>query len=149
MRRQHIDIQVHTEADAVTVYRLLRDGAGWPSWSPIDSFALERTGADEPEGLGAIRVFVRGAVRGRDEITALVPDRRFGYRHLSGLPVRDYVGDVELEPTGAGTTIHWRVSFLPKVPGTAAVYRWGVARFIRRTARGLAAHAAMHPSPRP
>lgn len=29
---------------------------------------------------------------------------RRGHRYLSGLPVRDYRGDVELEPTEHGTT---------------------------------------------
>jgi hypothetical protein len=147
MRRQYIDVQVHTQADAGTVYALLRDGATWPIWSPIDSFELERTGEQEPEGLGAIRIFNQGRVRGRDEVAELVPDRRFGYRHLSGVPVLDYRGDVDLEPDDHGTSIRWRTSFLPKVPGTGLFWRWGIGRFIRQSARGLAAHAAKRPSP--
>lgn len=81
VRRQHIDVQVHTQADAGTVYALLRDGASWPTWSPIDSFELERTGAQEAEGIGAI------------------------------------------------------------------LLRWGIERFIRKCARGLAAHAATRSAP--
>jgi hypothetical protein len=34
---------------------------------------------------------------GGDEIAGLVPDRMFNYRHLTGLPVQDYRGDVNLE----------------------------------------------------
>ncbi|MGH3935252.1 MAG: SRPBCC family protein [Pseudonocardiaceae bacterium] len=145
VRRRHIDVQVHTPADAATVYALLRDGATWPAWSPIDSFQLERTGAGQPEGLGAIRVFRRGRVIGRDQIVGLVPDRRFSYRHLTGLPVRDYHGDIDLESAGGGTTIHWHVSFVPKLPGTGWLWRWGIGRFIRRSALGLVAHTQTHP----
>lgn len=142
MRRQHVDVLVHTPAAASTVYALLRDGPSWPVWSPIDSFELERPGTDEPEGVGAIRIFVNGRIRGRDEITELVTDRRYAYRHLSGFPSRDYVGEVDLEPADGGTTLRWRTSFLPKWPGTGSLCRWAITRFIRQVATGLAAHAA-------
>lgn len=140
MRRQHVDVEVHTSADATTLYGLLRDGTSWPDWSPIESSELERAG-EEPDGIGAIWVFRRGRVIGRDQIVELVPDRRFSYRHLSGLPVHDYRGDVDLEPTERGTRIRWRTSFLPKVSGTGWLCRWGIRRFVDQTARGLAAYA--------
>ncbi|HZD16071.1 MAG TPA: SRPBCC family protein, partial [Pseudonocardiaceae bacterium] len=91
---QYINIQVHTRAKADVVYALLRDGASWPTWTSIDSFELERAGEREPEGVGAIRIFRRGKVAGRDQLAELLPDRRFSYLHLSGLPVRDYRADV-------------------------------------------------------
>jgi hypothetical protein len=142
VRTQQVDVQVHTPADAATVYALLRDGATWPMWSPIDSFQLERAGAGKPEGLGAIRMFRKGRVTGRDEIAGLVPDRSFSYRHLTGLPVRDYRGDIDLESIGDATVIRWRVSFTPVVPGTGWLWRWGIQRFVRQCARGLAVHAS-------
>jgi hypothetical protein len=141
-RRLHAQVEVHTPADAATVYALLRDGASWPIWSPIESFELERAGVGEPEGVGAIRIFRKGRVTGRDEVAELVPDRCFGYRHLSGLPVRDYRGDVDLEPAQGGTRIRWHISFLPCWPGTGWLLRRGVARLISQCARGLAAHTA-------
>ncbi|MGH3923521.1 MAG: SRPBCC family protein [Pseudonocardiaceae bacterium] len=142
MRRQHVDVEVHAAADAATLYGLLRDGASWPDWSPIESFQLERAGEQEPEGIGAIWVFRGGRVIGRDQVVELVPDRRFSYRHLSGLPVRDYHTAVDLEPTERGTRIRWRTSFLPKVPGTGWLWRWGIRRFVDQCARGLAVYAA-------
>ncbi|MGH3887646.1 MAG: SRPBCC family protein [Pseudonocardiaceae bacterium] len=146
VHRQHVDVQVHTSADATTVYALLRDGATWPTWSPIDSFQLERTGDREPEGLGAIRIFRKGWVTGRDQIVGLVPNRRFSYRHLTGLPVRGYRGDIDLESGGGVTTIHWHISFTPKLPGAGWLWRWGIGRFVRQSARGLAAHAQTGPA---
>ena len=142
VRRQHIDVQVHTRADAAAVYALLRDGASWPTWSPIESFQLERAGEGEPEGPGAIRIFRKGRVAGRDEIAELVPDRRFSYRHLSGLPVRDYRADVDLEPVKGGTRIRWQTSFTPKVLGTGWLWRWGIGRLVRQSAQSLAAYAS-------
>ncbi|MGH3916939.1 MAG: SRPBCC family protein, partial [Pseudonocardiaceae bacterium] len=103
MRRQHVDVEVYTPADAATLYGLLRDGTSWPDWSPIESFQLERAGEQESKGIGAIWVFRRGRVIGRDQVTELISDRRFSYRNLSGLPLRDYRGDIDLEPTEGGT----------------------------------------------
>ncbi|MGB9280790.1 MAG: SRPBCC family protein [Pseudonocardiaceae bacterium] len=141
VRRWHIDVQVHTCAQANAVYPLLRDGASWPTWTSIDSFELERAGEREAEGVGAIRIFRQGTVAGRDQVVELVPDRKFSYLHLSGLPVRDYRADVDLEPKAEGTRIRWQVSFSPKVPGTGWLLRWGIERFVTQCARGLVAYA--------
>lgn len=142
VRRQRVEVEVYTPADAATVYALLRDGASWSIWSPVESFELERAGADEPEGIGAIRIFRKGRVNGRDVIAELVPGRRFGYRHFSGLPVRDYRGEIDLEPDQGGTRICWRTSFLPRWPGTGWLLRLGIRRFISQSAQGLAACAS-------
>ena len=115
MGSQRIEHRATTAADPATVYALLRDGAGWPGWSPIDSFELERPGAGEPEGVGAVRLFRGGGVTGRDTIVELVADRRFSYTHTSNLPVRNYRPDVDLEPVAEGTAIRWVSTFDPEV----------------------------------
>jgi hypothetical protein len=143
MRRCQIVKTERTAAEPAIVYALLRDGSTWPEWSPIDAFALEREGADEPEGIGAVRRFRNGRITGYDEVTGFTRDRSFSYAHLSGLPVRDYRGEVTLEPAaGGGTVIHWRVSFRPKVPGTGWLLRRGLTPFLGKVVRGLAGHAA-------
>jgi Polyketide cyclase / dehydrase and lipid transport len=141
MSRQRIEHTATTTADPATVYALLRDGATWTTWGPLDSFELERPGAGEPEGLGAARVFRSGRVTGRDTVAELVQDRRFSYTHVSSLPIRDYRADVDLEPTEHGTTIRWVSSFEPKVPGTGAVLRRGLDGFVAKLVEGLAEHA--------
>jgi len=142
MARQRIEHRATTPADPATVYALLRDGAGWPAWSPIESFELERPGAGEPEGVGAVRVLRSGRVTGRDEIVELVPNRRFAYAHTSNLPIRDYRGEVHLEPTPEGTAIRWVSEFEPKVPGTGRLLRRGLDGFVAKLTHGLAEHAA-------
>lgn len=143
VRRYRIDISGRTSADPATVYALLRDGSTWPEWSTIDSFELEREGVGEPEGVGAVRIFRSGRISGRDEILGFEQDRFFRYAHVKGLPVKDYRGEVELRPAdGGGTAVHWRVSFLPKVPGTGWLLHRVLTRFIGRTVRGLVEHSA-------
>jgi hypothetical protein len=141
MARQRIEHRATTSAGPATVYALLRDGAGWPTWSPIESFELERPGETEPEGLGAVRLFRSGRIVGHDQIVELVPDRRFSYAHRSNLPIRDYRGDVDLEPAGDGTTIRWVSDFDPKVPGTGRLLRRALDGFVRELTHGLAEHA--------
>jgi hypothetical protein len=142
MARQRIEHRATTTADPATVYALLREGATWPEWAPIDSFELERPGADEPEGVGAIRLLRGGRVVGHDEIVELVPERRFVYAHTSNLPVRDYRGDVDLEPAGEGTAIRWVSEFEPKLPGTGWLLRRGLDGFVAKMTQGLADGAA-------
>jgi hypothetical protein len=139
MRRRTIDITVESGAEPHTLYLLLTDGATWPTWSPIESVELERPGDPPPEGVGTIRRQRRGRTTGRDEIVELVPDRRYGYVSLSGLPVRDYRATVELEERATGTRIRWRASFLPKVPGTGWLLERGIRSFLHQCAEGLAA----------
>jgi hypothetical protein len=141
MGRQRIEYHATTTADPATVYALLRDGAGWPTWSPIESFELERPGTREPEGLGAVRLFRSGRVTGHDEIVELIPDRRFSYTHTSNLPIRNYRADVDLEPISRGTAIRWVSAFDPKLPGTGLLMRRALDGFIAKLTDGLAEHA--------
>lgn len=142
MRRYVIEKTARSSADPSEVYRLLRDGATWPDWTTINAFELEREGDGELEGVGAVRVFVNGRIRGRDEITGFAQDRQFRYNHLDGLPVRDYRGVVDLVPREAGTEITWTISFGPKYPGTGWVLERALGRFLQQCVDGLAKHAA-------
>ena len=142
MGRREINITTLTPATPEEVYRLLADGSSWPRWSPIESFALEQPGDPPPEGVSAIRVFRRGRTTGRDQILELVPNRSIRYASLSGLPVRDYVGEVELKGApGGGTSIHWHSSFFPNPPGTGWLVERGLRRFLEQCTRGLAEYA--------
>ncbi len=40
-----------------------------------------------------------------------------------------------------GTTINWRSTFRPKVPGCGWIYRRELGKFIKRTVEGLATAA--------
>jgi Polyketide cyclase / dehydrase and lipid transport len=141
MRRRQIEVTAQTQASPPAVFALLTDGSTWPRWSPIEAFELEREGDPPPEGPGAIRVFRRGRTIGRDEIADVAPDRHFSYVSLSGLPVRAYRADIELDLAAGGTDIRWQASFVPKMPGTGWLLERGLRRFLDQCARGLVDYA--------
>jgi hypothetical protein len=142
MARQRIEHHATTAADPATVYRLLRDSSTWTARGPFDSVEVEREGADEREGVGAVRMLRSGRVTGHDTIVELVENRRFSYTHESSLPVKNYRGDVDLAPLpDGGTAITWASEFDPKVPGTGALVRRGLDGFIAKVVAGLAARA--------
>jgi hypothetical protein len=148
MKRRTVRVTARTTATPAVVYGLLADGTTWTAWSPIERFELERAGDPPPEGPGAIRVFTRGRTIGRDQILAVEPGRRLQYASLSGLPVRDYVGEVTLEsaPDG-GTAIDWHSSFFTTTPpGLGGLVERGIRRFLEQCAQGLAAYAATQPA---
>jgi Polyketide cyclase / dehydrase and lipid transport len=142
MASHEIDKRATTSASPAAVYALLSDSATWPEWTPIDSFELEREGPAEPQGVGAIRVFRTGRYTMREEIAELIPDRRFSYTLLSGLPVRGYRADVDLEPDGSGTAIRWHTSFDSTLPGIGWLIRRRLDGITETFVDGLAAHAA-------
>jgi len=143
VKRRNVNVDAVTPAPAEVVFGLLADGSSWPAWSPLESVEIERPGDAPPEGVGAIRVNRRGRTTGRDQITELVPNRRLEYRTLSGVPVRDYVGEVDLTPSaGGGTAIHLHSSFFPKTPAMGWLLETGLRRFLQQCANGLAEHAA-------
>jgi len=139
MKRRHINVSAATAAPAHIVYSFLIYGTTWPNWSPIDSFELEREGTPPPEGVGAIRVFRRGRTTGRDEIIELVPERKLAYASRSGVPVRDYVGEITLDATPkGGTEIAWHSSFFAKAPGSGWILQRALTSFLDKCVHGLA-----------
>jgi hypothetical protein len=143
VKRLHIDVDATTAAPASAVYALLVDSATWPAWSPMDSVEIERPGTPPPDGVGSVRVNRKGRTVGRDEVIELVTNERFVYRSLSGVPVRDYVGEVTLEPTAnGGTKIRWQSSFFPKTKGTGWLLQRTLTKFLRDCVQGLAAAAS-------
>lgn len=64
------------------------------------------------------------------------PDHRLSYRGVSGIPFRNYVGDVVLAPAGSGTQISYTVSADNRLPGVASVLAnvllFGLKRAVKR-----------------
>jgi uncharacterized protein YndB with AHSA1/START domain len=120
-----------------TVWQVLADHPGMSRWTPLRRVVMEAGGSPDPNGVGAVRALHLVGPPIREEVTAFEPERRLGYRALSGLPARDYSGEVVLEPEGPGTRIQWTITFSPLFPGA----QFPVSAAIRSTARGLAKEA--------
>lgn len=141
-KRQQVRVVASSSASARDLYRLLVDGPSWPDWSPLDECVPEGIAPSEAESVGTLRRSRRGRVLGWDLITELVPDELFGYQHVKGLPVVDYFASVRLVENGEGsTTVTWEAAFTARYPGTGALIRRGVEKFLGDCARGLADYA--------
>src|SRR3954452_781585 len=103
------------------VFDVLTDHRRYTEITPLRRAELEREGEPEPDGVGAIRVLA--AAPGppmREEVLAYEPPYRFSYTLLSGLPVRDHVGTVELSPSGDGTEVVYAIHTTPTIPFAGA-----------------------------
>jgi Polyketide cyclase / dehydrase and lipid transport len=137
-----IDVVIDTTAPPDAVWKLLADVTTWKDWGPWDRAELERAGTGDPAGVGALRRFRYLRRITREEVVAFEPPRRFAYELRSGLPLRNYHGEVTLVPAGTGSRLEWHSRFDATLPGR--LWRPGLARFIRTTANRLvrAAEAA-------
>jgi hypothetical protein len=111
---QRVRFGLDTPASIESVWATLEDYATWSSWGPWDTSAIERPGDTMPAGLGAIRRLRIGRRVLREETSLFEPMREMHYRVLSGIPVRDYEGVVELRALASGTHITWSSSFRGK-----------------------------------
>jgi uncharacterized protein YndB with AHSA1/START domain len=120
-------------APAEVVFEVLTDHAKYSELTPLRKSELERKGKADPNGVGAIRKLTAVGPPMREEVIAFEAPSRFSYTVLSGLPVRDHVGTVELTPSGAGTKMVYAVRTQPTLP----VVGFAVVAAIRRAIKGL------------
>lgn len=124
-----------------TVFDVLTDHRRYADITPLRKSVLEREGESAPNGVGAIRVLSSVGPPLREEVIVYEPSTRFSYKLLSGAPVRDHVGTVQLTPSGAGTRVTYAVRTIPTLPlvGSAvvAVTRQGVKQLLN----GISAEA--------
>jgi uncharacterized protein YndB with AHSA1/START domain len=122
-----------------TVFDVLTDHRRYTEITPLRRAELEREGEPAPNGLGAIRML--SAMPGppmREEVIAYEPPTRFSYTILSGLPFRDHVGTVELEPKDGGTEVTYAVKTTPTIPLAGPVLMAGLKKAIRDLIGGVA-----------
>jgi uncharacterized protein YndB with AHSA1/START domain len=103
------------------VFEVLTDHRRYTDLTPLRKAELEREGEPAPNGVGAIRKLSAVGPPLREEVLAYEPVSRFSYTLLSGLPVRNHVGTVELTPAAGGTKVVYAVRTTPTVPLAGAV----------------------------
>jgi hypothetical protein len=77
----------------------------------------------------------------REEVIAYEAPSRFSYTLLSGLPVRDHVGTVELTPSGDGTRMVYAVKTQPTVPVVGAAVIAAVKQGVKGLIGGVVAES--------
>ncbi len=139
-----IEIQHRADAGPDAIWALLADVDTWADWGEWDSTRLQKPAPDGGAGVGAVRELHLKRTRSIERVTDFEPPHRMTYALIGGnLPVRDYRGEVLLEPApGGGTTITWRSTFRAKLPGTAGIVANRLRPFLLDTARRVGEAAA-------
>jgi len=128
-------------APAEVVFEVLTDHAKYSELTPLRKSVLEREGEPAPNGVGAIRKLTAVGPALREEVIAYEEPSRFSYTLLSGLPVRDHVGTVELTPNGGGTKMVYAVKTQPTVPVVGAVVVAAVKQGVKGLIGGVVAES--------
>jgi uncharacterized protein YndB with AHSA1/START domain len=122
------------DAPPEVVFDVLTDHRRYAEITPLRRSELEREGEPAPNGVGAIRVLHLIGPPLREEVIAYEPSSRFSYKLLSGAPLRDHVGTVELTPVEGGTKVTYAVRTTPTLPvvgGMAvAISKQGVKQLV-------------------
>lgn len=103
---------IETVFDALTNHRGIADYV----WA-VRRSTLDREGVPAPNGVGAVRRLEAVGPTIVEEIIDYQRPTRYAYKMLSGAPVRDHVGTVELREAGTGTEVSWHLRSTPKIPG--------------------------------
>lgn len=96
-----------------SVWEVLTDPTQMKRWTGARAVLIERLGTEAPMGTGAIRALRTWLGTYREEIVSYHPPKLPRYRVVSGLPVHDYLGRVDVEAITGGTRITWSVSYEP------------------------------------
>ncbi len=121
-----------------TVFAVLTDHRRYAEITPLRKAELERQGDEAADGVGAIRVLSALGPPLREEVVAYEPSTRFSYKLLSGLPVRDHLGTVELTPSPSGTEVVYAVRTTPTIPLVGAAVVAAVKIGVRQLLGGVA-----------
>ncbi len=133
-----LDFSRTVAAPPETVWEVVADLRGMSEYTRFRKVELEREGEPPPNGVGAIRVLHLVGPPVREEIITFDPPRRFAYRMLSGAPVKDHVGTIELTPAGAGTRMSYVLETTPRIP----IVGFSVVALMRQIVEGIAAGIA-------
>ena len=121
-----------------TVFAVLTEHHLYAEITPMRKSVLEREGEPPPNGVGAIRVLTSVGTPLREEVIGYEPPHRFSYKLLSGAPVRDHVGTVELLPRDGGTRMVYAVRTTPTLPLVGGAVVAGVKQAIKALIKGIA-----------
>lgn len=133
-----ISFEREVAAPPGVVFDVFTDHRRYAEITPLRKSELEREGDPAPNGVGAIRVLGMAGPPLREEVLVYEPHSRFSYKLLSGLPVRDHVGTVELTPQGSGTKVVYAVRTTPTVPVVGAVVVGVVKLGVKQLLNGIA-----------
>ena len=134
---QQIDVRSRARASPPLVWKVLADAESWADWAPFDEITVE-----QGHEVGEVRRVRSGWITTRERVLRFEPPSRYVYEIVSGLPIRDYVAEVQLAPlAGDGTEVRWRATFRARLPGTGWALKRQLERVIRKAVDALVRRA--------
>jgi hypothetical protein len=124
-----------------TVFDVLTDHRRYAEITRLRKSELEREGDPAPNGVGSIRALTAVGPPIREETIVYERPSRFSYKVLSGLPVRDHVGTVSLEPQGVGTRVTYALKAIPTVPLAGSLVMLVIKRAVTELLNGVVSEA--------
>ena len=143
------EVSTVSSAPPDAVFALLEDAPGWSRWAgPLVRWSAweKDRGSGSPGGIGWVRLLGTRRFHSKEEIVGHERPRFLAYEVRAGFPVRGYRAEVNLEPEGAGTRIHWSGGFRPLVPLTGRLMLAFIRGMIGSMAGRLAQAAATPPA---
>ncbi|WP_083339330.1 SRPBCC family protein [Mycobacterium syngnathidarum] len=129
-------------ADPAVVWEIVSNHERMSEWTPSRRVVLENPGSPDRNGAGAIRALHMFGPVIREQITGFEPPTTLRYSLVSGLPFREYTGQITVEPAATGSLMSTVISFRTIIPGTQIlvaiamrVASAGAARAARRYSR--------------
>jgi len=129
------------DAPPEVVFDVLTDHRRYAEMTPLRKSELEREGEAEVDGVGAIRVLKAVGPAIREEVVAYERPGRFSYTVLSGMPVRDHLGTVSLEPSDGGTRVTYALKAIPTVPLAGGLVMLVIKQAVTQLLNGVVAAA--------
>jgi len=123
-RRFSFEVNRTSTAPPSALFALEADGPRWAEWGKPLIFQARwaRRGAEEPDGVGAVREVGLWPVLIREETLEYEPGRKHVYTFATGKPLKDYRAEVLFTPADdGGTHLRWTGSFTEPVPGSGPV----------------------------
>jgi hypothetical protein len=132
------------KAPPEVVFDVLTDHRRYAEITRLRKSELEREGEPAPNGVGAIRVLSAVGPPIREEVVSYERPSRFSYKVLSGLPLRDHLGTVSLEPSEGGTRVTYALKAIPTVPFAGKVVMLGLERAVTELLNGVVSESERH-----
>lgn len=114
---ESIVVKAYIHAPIEQVWEVMSDHENYSRFKGIEYSKLVKKGANERNGVGAVREVHGMGAKFVEDIVAYEPPRLLEYRVVRcSRPIEHEIGRVELIPRGDGTEIHWVSRFRVKIP---------------------------------
>jgi len=134
------EFSVEVDAPQKTMWRVMTDHVRWCDWMPASKVVLEKQGAPERNGLGAVRVFkVAGGVSAsREEVVGWESPHSMSYILHSSFPMKNYRSTMKLIADGPDRCrLFWKSNWQSAIP------TWLGAKLVRNRVQKMLKSAAV------